>query len=202
MKFPTLLAIFIIFIIWFAYKRKKGERMSAGRRQSFWDKESDANSVRKKSLDTLDYITIPIKNLPFLEINDENLNKYYGGLTHLAARKIVNLTGITNTELKLEYGAPNITLLSEYDENYTSLVRTLNLYASRLYELGFVNEASQVLEYAVQIHTDVSETYRLLAKIYIQTGRPEKINDLIGAAETINSLSKSGILKHLNSLKD
>ena len=37
---------------------------------------------------------------------------------------IVNFTGISNTELKLRYGAPNIDLLTQYDQNYTLLVRT------------------------------------------------------------------------------
>ena len=37
----------------------------------------------------------------------------------------MHLTGYTNTDLKLEYGAPNIKLLSAYDQRYTTLARTL-----------------------------------------------------------------------------
>lgn len=202
MGFPSIFAIFIVFIAWFAYKRKKSDQQSLETKQSYWDKETAANFTRKKSISSLDYIIIPIKILPFIEINDDTLTKLYSTLTELSTKQIVNLTGVTNTDLKLKYGAPNLTSLIQFDENYTLLVRTLNLYGTRLYELGYKIEATKVLEYATTINTDVSDTYKLLANIYINDGYKSKIDDLIKVAEKINSLSKISIIKHLMELKD
>ena len=197
MRLPFL-ASFIVFIIWLSYEIKKSRRAIDRQQKTFWEREREANRTRKKPLDTLDYITVPLHALPMDLCNGQPQVDECLDLIHLlSGQKIVNFTGYSNTDLKLMYGAPNITLLSEYDQNYTLLVRTLQKWASLLYEQGYQNEAKTILEYAVSIRTDVSGTYRLLASIYRAEGVPEKIDGLIETAMTLNSSMKDVIVRTL-----
>ena len=130
-----LLASFIVFAIIISFSIKKQARRKNINEADFWTKESQANSVRRKSLDGLRYIHIPLEAFPTHLLNDDpDVMDCINILENLTAQKIVNLTGWSNTELKLEYGTANITALSEYDQNYTLLVRTLQKWADALLE--------------------------------------------------------------------
>ncbi|MCH5254804.1 MAG: hypothetical protein J1F41_07760 [Lachnospiraceae bacterium] len=197
MKFPFF-ASFIIFIIWLTYEMHKHTRIDAAIEERFWAKEHKANKTKSKPLDDLEYITIPFDKLPMqLMQEDERATEYKEILRSLSESKIVNFTGISNTDLKLEYGAPNIDLLTKYDQNYTVLVRTLNLWANYLYEKGYSKEAREILEFAVSTRTDVSGSYKLLCKIYKEENTPEKIQALIPIAESVNSAMKNTIVRIL-----
>ena len=155
-------------------------------------------STRKKPLDALPYVRIPLDALPFqIMSEDPRILELHQAVQNLAEKKIVNLTGLTNTDLKLKYGAANLTTLSQYDQDYTMLARTLQKWALLLYENGYLNEAQQILEFAVSTRTDVSGSYRLLASIYHQTGYTSKINDLIETAKTLQSVMKNPIVRML-----
>lgn len=197
MKIPFL-ASFIIFIIWLTYEISKNRKRSETADTSFWAKEAEANRTRRKSLDNLDYIKIPFDSLPMLTLaEDEKITDYHDTLFALADSPIVNFSGISNTDLKLAYGAPNITLLMQYDERYTNLVSTLQRWAFHLYEAGYTQDAKTVLEFAVFTGTDVSGTYRLLASIYMEEGQPDKISELIQKALALTSGSKDIIVRIL-----
>lgn len=197
MRLPFL-ASFIVFIIWLSYEIKKSRRAIDRQQKTFWEREREANRTRKKPLDTLDYIAVPLHTLPMDICNGQpQVDECLDLIRSLSGQKIVNFTGYSNTDLKLMYGAPNITLLSEYDQNYTLLVRTLQKWASLLYEHGYRNEAKMILEYAVSIRTDVSGTYKLLASVYRAEGAPEKIDGLIETAMTLNSSMKDVIVRTL-----
>ena len=184
MKFPFF-ASFIVFCIWLGYEIHKHRNMEAKADQEFWEKEAAANSTRRKSLDNLAYIRIPFEPLK-----------------DLSAFPIVNLTGISNTDLKLTYGAPNIDLLSQYDQRYTILARTLQAWANALHEKGCTDAARQVLEFAIETRTDVSGSYKLLSAIYQQIGQTEKINALIPVAESLNSPLKNHIVQTLKEMSN
>ena len=118
-------------------------------------------------------------------------------LRSLSTQKIVNLTGYTNTDLKLSYGTANITCLTEYDQNYTLLVSTLQKWAEALYRGEAKKECRQVLEYAVSIGTDVSHTYFLLADLYDEEGESDLKCSLIEKASGLSSLSSKVIVRTL-----
>lgn len=166
--------------------------------KSFWDREREANNVRRKPLDNLDYITIPFSQLP-CDLFSEN-EKFIECLTTLhilSEQKIVNLTGYSNTDLKLKYGAANITLLSEYDQNYTLFVRTLQKWADLLYEESLFRETQIILEFALSTNTDVGKTYYMLAKLYEKNGETEKIKDLVRISKSLNSANSKAIARTL-----
>lgn len=202
MNFP-IFAIVIIFVIWLSYEIFKHRRLEEKVADDFWKKEALANSTRKKSLDQLHYIHIPIDTLPIYTMSDNfSIQECIGTIKTLSDKKIVNLTGISNTDLKLEYGAANITVLSEYDHNFTLLVRTLYTWGKMLYESNYMEEAKQVLEFGISCRTDISSHYKILANIYIKEYHPEKIDDLIAVAQSLNSAMKNSILAALNDAKN
>lgn len=203
MKFPFL-ATFILFIVLFNVRLRLASRKEEQQEEKFWDRELRSNSVRKKSLDTLEYVHLPYDLLPFGTAEDnENLQEIEDELIALKDEKIVNLTGITNTDLKLEYGTANITALTQYDQNYTTLVIALQKWGDALYTLGRFEDAAAVLEFAVKTRTDITATYRLLIDMYkTKLGLNEqeiqrKLDGLVPIANSLNSLSRSTILKLL-----
>ncbi len=194
--FATFLTIMLI-VVWYAYERSKATKKVQKKSEQFWKRESMANSTRKKSMDDLPFITIPLDELPMEPTEDEKLQEYQDLVTFLSKKDIINLTGISNTDLKLTYGAPNFPYLSECDQNFTDLVRTLNLWGSRLLELNRPWDARKVLEFAVSCRSDVSTTYQMLSSLYVQSKESGKILDLIKTAETLNTLLKDNILDNL-----
>ena len=187
--------LFSAVIALYLFKNKKSQDTA---QKDFWEKEREANSTRRKSLDNLDYIKIPIEKLPMSLLSDvPNAEDYKQIIQTLAELPIVNFTGISNTELKLRYGAPNIDLLCGYDQNYTLLVCTLQQWAQLLYDSGYINEALHMLEFSVSTGTDVSATYRLLCQIYIQLNTPEKIGSLYPIVEVLHSAMQKTIVRIL-----
>ena len=197
MKFPFF-ASFIVFCIWLGYEIHKHRNMEAKAYEDFWAKENAANSTRKKPLDDLEYITIPMESFPFsLFCEQEQVAEYQQTIKDLSAVPIVNLTGISNTDLKLQYGAPNIDLLSLYDQRYTTLVRTLENWAAFLYQKNHPQEAKVLLEFAVHTRTDIYASYELLIKIYEESGENSRIPELLPYAEKVNSISQKRIISLL-----
>lgn len=200
MKFPFF-ASFIVFLIWLSYELKKHSRIDRKVTKSFWEKEAEANNTRKQSLDFLDYIVIPYPSFNLtLNADDPLIREFQESLLSLQDKKIVNLTGISNTDLKLKYGAPNLPLLTEYDHNYTLLARTLYRLGESYHKSGHLKEAKELLEFAVSTTTDVSGTYHLLAAIYLKEGTPEKIDALISQAKKINSMMRNSTVRTLQEL--
>lgn len=197
MNFPFF-ASFIIFIVWLAYELRKAGKLHEKKNLEFWEREAEANATRRKSLALLDYIRIPLDTLPVHTLeNDETVISCLRTLEKLQHEKIVNLTGISNTDLKLKYGVANLNDLTEYDQNFTELVTTLQTWADALYQAGAVQEAAAVLEFAVSIRSDVSASYFMLAKIYDTAGDFDKIAPLTECASKLNSLSKEFIVRTL-----
>lgn len=198
--FPAVLLCVIVFILWIRYEIHKTRRQDENASKSFWESENEANFARKRDLSALNYIEIPLDKLPFNASSSDELLLAQERIKELSAKKIVNFTGISNTQLKLDYGAPNLDLLAEYDQNYTLLVRTLNQWANLLLKEGLDSQAEQVLEFAVSLRTDVSESYFNLGRIYKNEGHPEKISQLIKQAENLNTLSKKRIADGLTEI--
>lgn len=188
----------IVFCIWLSYKFKKSSRLAETSKQNRLELERTANSTRKKSIDTLHYITFSEKSIPIIEINDDLIKKYQKSLLNFVGKRIINLSSMTNTELKKAYGPANLPALSEYDENFSELVRLLHRYAVRLHELDYKTEAVSVLEYSVNIGTDMGTSYKLLGDFYHASAQTGKIKELISRTDNINPLIKDSVVTYLN----
>lgn len=200
MKFP-IFASFIVLCIWLSYEIRKHRKLQQETTDNFWEKEIAADNTRRKSLDNLNYITIPFDSLPMETLKDDPaIKEYHETLYTISEGPIVNFTGISNTDLKLQYGAPNIDLLSLYDQRYTSLVRTLQSWAQHLYDQSYIDEAQTILEFAISTNSDVSASYKLLAGIYRDADQWEKIKALIPVAENLNSPLSGHIVSSLEKM--
>ena len=177
-----------------AYQKNKSEK----ERQAFWNRKREANSTRKKDISSLDYINVDIESFPVknLEAIDSSL---YNELKELSAKKIINLSQYTNTDLKLMYGVANLNLLTQYDENYTRLIVLLNKIGKVLYD--YPEDAKAFLEYSVSIGSDIRQTYEMLANIYMDKKDEKAFDRLLESAEKLSSLSKSTIITNLHNIK-
>lgn len=197
MPAPVLTALVIIFIVWLQYEIRKSSKKMKQASESFWEKEKQSNLSRRKDISNLDYLTIITEKLPMEDKEDQTVNSYRDTIRKLSDKKILNLTGYTNIELKNLYGVANLNQLAEYDNNYTVLVSILQKWAERLYSDGFVDDARSVLEYAVSCKTDVRKTYKLLAGIYKSQNTSEKIEALIQSVNSISILNKDKLIQEL-----
>lgn len=197
---PTILLCLITFIVWLSYKKSKTEKAQKHTTDAFWAREQEANTTRKKDLSSLHYITIPYEALPFRENADEETLYVQKELKKLSAAKIVNFSGRSNTDLKLEYGTANLTELSIYDQNYTVLARTLNKWGQLLLNNGQKQDAQTVLEYAVSIGSDISATYLNLAVIYKENSCTNELESLYEKACELTTPMKDSLLAKLSAI--
>ena len=195
MILPYILIIFGII----GLLRARSARLDKKKRDDFFDKESEANSVRKADLSTLTYIAID-ESLLNITSDDPAIRELLSALNELKDKKILNLTGISNTDLKLKYGAANMTDLTSYDDNFTSLCKILNSLGKAYFDCGDIATSKKFLEYAVGIRTDITESYTTLATIYRDNNEVAKIDDLKNIAASLNSLSKQTIILKLSDL--
>ncbi|MCH5272285.1 MAG: hypothetical protein J1E35_01300 [Lachnospiraceae bacterium] len=116
----------------------------------------------------------------------------------LSGKRILNLSGISNTDLRLTYGTANLEPLTAYDQNFTLLIRSLQKWGALLVSAGHSQDAVTVLSYAVNIGSDIAGTYALLARLYKENGELQKISELKEHAEQLSTLMKPSILKDLD----
>ncbi len=183
-------------------KIKLVNREEKSRSDQFWQREQQANTVRKQSLDSLPYISIPIERLPMEPHTDETISSCQKQILQLSTQKIVDLSGKSNTDLKLEYGAANLETLASCDQNYTKLIRTLYRWGDALLRQNCTQAARTVLEFGVSCKTQIADHYILLAQIYKNEHELSRIEELIRTAETLDCMRKSSILRSLQELLD
>lgn len=197
MVFPcfTILGIFFLVI---RFILKAPSKKIDLEHKAFWAREREANSVRKQPLTDLEYITINLDALPFEDNpTDDYVAGYQDLIRKLADTKVVNLSGISNTDLKLRYGVANLETLTEYDENYLELVRALHRWGEAMDAAGNKDAAIKIFEYAVSIKSDARSDYKYLADVYKERFDIESINKLIETAESIPNNNGKSIAKML-----
>ena len=199
-KIASLL-IFAIFGAWTWYESKSRARKMEKKEDAFWERELKADSVRRKPIDGLKYIKIP-DDLPTNLLSDNpEMVSILATIDGLRKDKILNLTGYSNTDLKMEYGAANLTDLSRFDGNFTTLVTTFQKWADLLLEAGYEAEAVSLMEYIVDNGGDIGKTYRLLGRHYIDHGESSKIDSLVERAKELKSLNKPYIVESIEALR-
>ena len=176
--FPFLL-IFIVFICILTYYSKKGSALQ--------------KKVTAEDISQLDYITIPLEKFP-QKFNTDSEEAFFS----FSNKQMLNLTGISNTDLKLNYGTANLAILSEYDANYTDMIAILPQYAMELTEAGASNTAKALLEFGISTNADSSKIYKQLASLYHAEGNTHKIEELLIKAEELPTYTKSAIQKELS----
>ena len=188
-----VLTIFIVFLVVLTYHIKKSESAQAKVEEEFWEKEHRSNAVRKQDISKLDYITIPLEKIPH-RLHTETEDQFWT----LADKTMVNLTGISNTDLKLTYGTANLALLSEYDANFSDMVSLLPQYALELSEAGETETAKMLLEFGVEHNADSSKIFLQLADIYRREGNAAKLEALRQASDNLPQYTRMAVQKELH----
>lgn len=192
--FPFL-AIFIVFCAVLGYYNKKSDTSQKEVMENFFEKERLSNAVRKKDISQLEYITIPFEKIP-QELNTLTEKDFFS----FAEKPMLNLTGISNTDLKLEYGTANLAVLSEYDTNYMDMISLLPTYVDELLEAEQIDTAQALLEFAINTKADSRKLYQQLVSIYKETNQLEKIDHLKNMAEQLPDMTKNIIQNDLSSI--
>ena len=200
------MAIFIVSILvinLFSYIHKSKNNKSMEQiRDDFWTKERKANLTSRKSISDIDYIQIPIDDLPIVEqTNDSELAYIQSKIIKLSKEPIANFTGYSNTDLKLKYGVGNINHIIECDTNFTAFATLMYEWGLYYYNQNQNQKAQQILEVAINQRSDVSKSFTLLAEIYIDSDQADKIDTLIQIAQTLDTMVKNKIINSLKELK-
>lgn len=175
---PIFFVLFIVFIIYVQVKMKQGTKTPQWN-QSFWSKEKTSNFARKKDISELDYLEVDQNLLPWDDQADGAIQDAQDDVREILKRPILNLQGMSNADIKLNYGIANFEILSACDQNYARLIRALNQWGEALYQSEKLADAESIFSYALDIGSDISSTYITLGKIYAQTDRIEQIQPLI-----------------------
>ena len=199
MRIPfTFFSLFVIFALWTIYEIHKSKSQQQRKNDEFWEKERAANDVRRKPVNNLPYIIITNEIIPDITTDDNQILTLINQLSAMKELKILNLSGKTNTDLKMEYGPANLPFLTECDNNFINFCRVTNALGKTLADNNYISEAIQIYEFAIWSGSDVSSSYSELANLYLQTNRREDIKKLITQAETLDSLLKESIISKLN----
>lgn len=209
---PILLAFVVLFAIWINYQIRRSNK-NTSEKDDFWQRETKANFTRKTDISSLNYITIPFHELPFSleygnyclphDIEEEKkleIQSYEKIVLSLKDKKILNLTGYSNTDLKLAYGAANLPFLMQYDENFSKLSRALSKWGKLLFEIGAFSEAEKVLEFALSSKSDIEEVFFTLAKLYRQDNKITKLERLKASTDCFDELRRDSVLKRIQSI--
>lgn len=196
----SLLGLLLIIFSIVSFFRKRHDRLQQDTEENFWAREHAANHVRRQDISGLPYISIPFDNFSIGAFSDETLTELGNTLETFRDKKILNLTGQTNTDLKLLYGPANLQILTEYDQNFSDLLHVLTDYSNRLMELEHTEAAIPVLEFCIDAGSDVSAHYTMLGTYYKEQGLTSQLEVLREKASALNSLTKSSILKKLDAI--
>lgn len=206
MKYSLLLPTFLIFAWVLHHNIKKNSGHVEQSITDYLAKESEANTSRRRDISGLPYITVPLDTLPFdITLKDEKkqlqIAEYIKEIKNLSNKKMLNLIGISNTELKASYGPANLEVLSLYDQTYAKYIRTLQLFADCIYE-EYPEKAVSVLEYCISIGTDISATYDLLGRHYLKHNNISQFETLYEHIPDKESLSGKNTISKLDSLRE
>lgn len=199
MMFPCL-TVFMIIISVFAFLRARSTRSDKERQEAFWNRENEANNTRKADLGDLDYIHPNPGDYTFAAITDKELEPFLQELETLSSLPLLNLNGLSNTDLKLAYGPQNLAELTEYDQNFSRLEQCIAGYGNALTKLGYEDEAIAVLEKGIAYHTDIASNYTLLGSLYKKKNKPAQIKNLIDMTGALNEFARPATVKKLEEM--
>lgn len=214
---PIFLLFVILFAMWIRYETKKNSQIESDNKTSFLARERQANFTRKADITSLDYVSVPLASLPFSDSYDELQSSYKlpsdidigikceilaceKNIIALSRKKILNLNGLSNTDIKMQYGVANLQILIQYDENFSKLSRTLAKWGKLLFDAEELTASEKVLSYAVSCKSDIEDVFITLAKIYHQTGNELGISDLVKACDCFDELRKENIINQITSV--
>lgn len=203
---PWLFMIIVFFIIMLnvrlRYVNKKYD--IEYERKKYLQDEMEANFARAQDLEESMIINLSPHELPF-RFDYDATDKNGADILKIQEKIKLNLemplirTGIdTNADVKRRFGASNLQMIIDGEENLTKLIQRLNRWAGLLMDSGNVKDAETVLGTAVKCRSDISETYVLLYDLYTRAGRNEKFSALEKSIDSLPETAKKMAWKRIN----
>ena len=181
MKLLTFTSVILIGLVINNAIRRSNAR-SRKIRDEFLERERSARTTPRRSTEDLKFIHFP-DDLPLhLSTDDPQIKEYQETLVNITKKSVINLSGISNTDIRLAYGAPNMEELSRADERFIVLCRTINSLSEAYARTGHRIEAIKLLEFAVSEGSDIKETWTSLGQLYLQTNNTPALDSLINKA--------------------
>lgn len=202
MPFHCFFIIFAILCLTLMHRIRYIRRQEEAQKAEFWKQESIADTVRKQDISQLNYIHLPLERLPFGTDTSEEALTQEDTLLRLNNTDILNLNQYTNTEIKLQYGAANLPFLSDCDERFLVLVRTLYQWACILLDHGYTNEAICVAEYSIEIGSDLSGIYYMLTDYYKLLENTSSLQKLLEASQALTGINVPQIQSYIKAAQD
>lgn len=202
---PKILILFIIFLVVYRLKLSRIKSNHKDNVEQFMQKELEASKVRKTPMEDLPVLTIDIDHLPLWKNAPTDSKKQpiweaQQRVLEAAVLPMSNLADQSNIELKLQYGPANLEILTNYESNFVRFTQSLFEWSKSLQNAGHEKEAISILEYAVDMDTDLSQIYRLLGDLYKQKKQPQKLKSLQEKAAQFSSPTMINITTYLSSL--
>lgn len=201
-----ILPYFIIILVVIQLLLKKSDNSQQNKIKQFWEREQKANATRKQDISNLNYVkwddSLPLKedNRTLSDILDNNNEALasYEAIMSLKGKQMINLTEYSNTDLKLKYGVANLETLTEYEDNYTSLIMNIATLGHILMEQEDTKDAAAYLELGIRSGSDIRSNYADLKNIYTNEGNNSGLSNLKRYAELIKSVNKDTIMHILD----
>nr|MBP3597832.1 hypothetical protein [Eubacterium sp.] len=197
--FPSLFVCFLIFCAWLHYEKRKATREDMRASKEFWQRESEANASRNKDISHLPFFELDEAQIPLSQTDDENICYYQEKVRGCLALPMMNLSGYTNTDLKLSFGIGNFKTLSSYDENYNSFLINLSNLGKAYHMAGLLSEAEKTYLLCLDSGSDKAIDYLALADIYHESNDDKKLTALIDRVETSDLPRKESLLSRIRS---
>ncbi|MBQ7677452.1 MAG: hypothetical protein IJT32_04390 [Lachnospiraceae bacterium] len=197
--FP-IFTIFFFFCLFVFFRIRHLQSRREERDAAFWAREEAAMHAPNADLSKVPFLQIPLERFPMGLLQTDEAGLIEEELRTLAAKPILNLSGMTNTDIRLAYGADNFDYMQNVGENFDRLEVLLCDFAKLLIENGHSIEAIPVLEYAVENNATISSIYTLLGECYDDAGDGDALNALIATVEGRDMMMQASILDHLRGL--
>lgn len=166
---------------------RRSNRFDKEKRRRYLEREEKASRTPSQNLDKIRWIKIP-DSLPLDTMpEDSKASKISESIHNLSLKKITNLSGFTNTDLKLEYGAVNLKELSAADSNCIVLLRNISSLAEIYIKNDHYDEAMQLLQFAVEAGSDDPKQFEALSSYYLEDENYDAIYRLKEIADKLNS---------------
>ena len=185
--FPIILICFIIFVVFLNSRKRQITKQEQEITEQFWARENKANAI-----------TIPEELLTPPAQASEDVLTLYETLRLLSAKKIVNLNGKTNTDLKLAYGAASLAALTEFDENYNTLICTIAKLGKLLCDQSEAKAAIDILLFGIRCGSDITDNYTLLVPLLKETNDSSSLTEVYQKLATLPEGSRKRIKEKLS----
>lgn len=164
-------------------------------------KQENQTYIKPKSaLNDIKFIDVNFNDINF-NAKDDNAKEEINKLLAFKDLKIASFKGMTNNDLKKEYGTNNFDDVLEYQNNYEELLNQLRVTSEVLIKDEDEKSAMKLLNYAVDLGDDVTKSYTMLADLYAKNKLRKEMYHLVDTVRSNKNLSQQKIMSYISKLE-